>query len=151
VVIAMTVGELCTGNVVVARPSWSVVEAAQRMAEYEVGDVVVVSDDGTGTLSPVGVLTDRDLVVKVLARFSGQYNEITIGSVMTRPLMTALESDDLSDVIARMREHCVRRVPVLNKNGGLEGILSYDDIVEWLSDQMESLATVARAAKSSVL
>jgi CBS domain-containing protein len=147
----MTAGELCTGDVVIARPEWSAIEAAQRMAEYDVGNVVVIEDDDFGGIVPVGLLTDRDLVVEVLAKDPEAWRQATIGSVMTCEVLTAHTNEDLSSVIARMRKHGVRRMPVVGDRGGLEGILSYDDIVEWLSEQMADLATVARAAKSSVL
>ena len=147
----MTAGELCTGNVVIARPEWSAAEAAQRMVEYEVGDVVVIDDDGEGGMVPVGVLTDRDLVVEVLAKDPGEWAKATIGSVMSCELETVHKDEDLPSVIARMRAHGVRRLPVVDDTGALAGILSYDDIVEWLSEQMLDLASVARSAKSSVL
>jgi CBS domain-containing protein len=147
----MNAGELCTGDVVIARPEWSAIEAAQRMSEYDVGNVVVIEDDGFGGIVPVGLLTDRDLVVEVLAKDPAQWHQATIGSVMTCELLTAHSNEDISSVIARMRKHGVRRMPVVGDRGGLEGIISYDDIVEWLSEQMVDLATVARAAKSSVL
>lgn len=148
----MTAGELCSADVVIARPEWPVTEAALRMAEYDVGDVVVVEHRrDRGTRCPVGLLTDRDLVVGVLAKDPEHWRDATIGSVMTRDILTAHVREDVADVIAGMTRKGVRRVPVVNDDGSLEGILTYDDIVQWLSDQMTSIATVARAARSSVL
>jgi CBS domain-containing protein len=147
----MTAGELCSGDVVIARPGWSVVEAAERMAEYEVGDLVIIDDDGGGSMTPVGLLTDRDLVIEVLAKAPERLRDVTIGSVMTSEILTAHKDEDLSVVIARMKSEGVRRLPVVNDHGGLEGIISYDDIVEWIGEQMQGLATVARAARSTML
>jgi len=144
----MTVGEMCTQAVIIARPEWSVIEAAQCMAEYDVGALVVVEEED-GEMFPIGLVTDRDLVVDVLAKEINPWSEMTVESIMTCELVSAHSEEDLSAAINRMQREEVRRLPVVNDEGILQGILSYDDIVEWLSEQMLSLALVARAARSS--
>jgi CBS domain-containing protein len=91
----------------------------------------------------VGILTDRDIVIELIAR-EVELDKIIIGDVMTRNLLTARESDSLSTVLSQMRGRGVRRVPVVNEQGGLEGIFSLDDLLELLAEQMHDFVAVLR-------
>jgi CBS domain-containing protein len=146
----MTAGDLCKANVVIARADWSVVEAARRMVEYNVGDLVIIDGDGDDTMYPIGMLTDRDLVVEVLAESGADWNDLTIGEVMTCEVVTGQPDEDLSLIIARMRNNSIRRLPIVNQRGALIGILCFDDIVAWMGEQLTGLGSVVRAAKSRV-
>ncbi|MCO6411994.1 MAG: CBS domain-containing protein [Thiogranum sp.] len=138
----MSIGELCNREVVVIAPDASIDEAVRLMREYHVGDLVVIEQFGAERV-PLGVLTDRDIVVEVLAE-AVDSAALAVKDVMSAPLVMAREDEELADLIARMRSHGVRRVPVVNLQGGLEGILTVDDILELLAEQMNGLAGLIR-------
>ncbi len=137
----MTVGEFCNRQVVFARRQENIAEAARRMRDFHVGTLVVI-DDQDGPRLPVGVLTDRDLVVRVLAQDGPAAGATAIGDVMTSKLVTAQEGDDLVDALKKMRSFGVRRLPVVNERGGLEGILAFDDLVEFVADELSDLSSL---------
>lgn len=132
--VLMSVGEVCNREVVYLRPEASVAEAARLMREYHVGDLVV-ADDAGGQLRPVGIVTDRDIVVEVVAE-GVACDEVAVKDMMTTDLLTAAEGDDLLDTVRRMRERGVRRVPVVDRAEALVGILTVDDLVDLLSEQL---------------
>lgn len=141
----MTAGELCNRNIVVVRPDASVVHASELMRAHHVGDLVVV-DRPNGELRPIGILTDRDIALaldRLIAR-----PEVQVLELMTADLVTATEDEDLTIVLKRMKVNGVRRLPVLNGHGGLEGILTFDDVVELLSTEMKDLATLVAEEQS---
>ena len=142
----MTVGEICNRDVVVVRRDDPVTEAARRMREHHVGDLVVV-DEKPGGRVPVGILTDRDLVIEVIAK-GVDLNAVTVGDVMSNQLLTAAEADDVADTIKIMRAKGVRRVPVVSRNKTLAGILAVDDLLDLYSEQIADLtALIAREQK----
>lgn len=134
-----TAGEFCNRRVVIARPGEPVMDAARRMRDEHVGCVVVV-DEADGESVPVGVLTDRDLVVGALARTDRHVDTITVDDVMTRDIVTAREGDDLADTWKRMRSFGIRRIPVVDLSGALAGLITFDDLVDWLSEEVGDLA-----------
>jgi len=142
----MSVGEVCNREVVYVGPEASVGEAARLMREYHVGDLVV-ADAEAGKLRPRGILTDRDIVVEVVAE-DVPCDQVTVSDVMATELLTAAEDDDLLDTVRRMREQGVRRVPVVDHDGLLIGILTVDDLVDLLSEQLGSIvALFGKAAR----
>lgn len=134
----MKAGELCIRNVVTATMNESVVDAARRMAEYRVGDLIVVDEQTDGLPRPIGIVTDRDLVVRVLTRGDCSPATTPISEVMRRDVVTATVDDDVERVVATMREHAIRRIPIVDHRGGLQGILSVDDVLGWMRDQIEA-------------
>ena len=143
----MTVGEFCNRQVVIAREDESLMEAARRIRDFHVGTLIVV-DQQDGRRIPVGVLTDRDLVVRVLAEGERDVGALVVGNVMTRELVTAREQEDLFEALKKMRSFGIRRLPVVNANGGLEGILAFDDLVELVAEELSDLSRlVAREQK----
>jgi CBS domain-containing protein len=133
----MRVADICTRNVVHIRDGASLREAAEAMRKRHVGALVVV-DQPNGELVPVGMITDRDIVVSVIAP-GVDADSLTVGDAMTTPAVTCGESQDLFDAIETMRVHGVRRLPVLNAKGGLSGILAADDIFGALSTHLGEL------------
>jgi CBS domain-containing protein len=116
------------------------------MREEHVGDLVVV-DEREGRRVPVGVITDRDIVVGILAKDGEHAKHLDVGDVIGGTLVTATEDEDLKPVLRRMRSFGVRRVPVVDDTGGLTGILSIDDVIAALSDEIaEVAALVSRQA-----
>lgn len=137
---AATAGDLCTRQVVVAPPSLSVDEAARLMRERHVGCLVVV-EQGDGGRLPVGVLTDRDIVLAVVAK-DADAKTLRVGDVMTATVASVRESDTLYDVLSTMRSRGVRRVPVTGAHGVLAGILTLDDVLNALAGQLQALGMV---------
>lgn len=130
----MLAGEYCNRDVAIIGKTDSVIMAARLMREHHVGDVLVV-DSHNGEPVPVGILTDRDIVIGILAE------EVDIGvaimaDVMSCKLITAQESDDLMATIKRMRVNGIRRLPIVNQRGGLVGVLSVDDILDIIAEQL---------------
>lgn len=133
----MAIGHVCTREVVVAYPETPVAEAARLMREHHVGDLVVVA----GTQSqrvPLGVVTDRDLVVEVLAR-EVPVAGLTLGEIMLQDLVTAREDEGVFDAIELMRARGVRRMPIVDAQGVLVGIVSLDDLLEILAEELNAL------------
>lgn len=133
----MSVGEFCNREVIVMGPDESVRDAARLMREHHVGDVLVV-EDREGQRVPLGILTDRDLVIEVLAA-GGDPDPFRVADVMTGDLLTAQEDEDTMATLQRMRNAGVRRMPVINQGGGLVGIITVDDFINMFAEQMEDL------------
>jgi CBS domain-containing protein len=137
----MLVGKHCTRNVITIRKSETVVEAARCMRRYHVGDLVVV--DGERDI-PIGVLTDRDLVVSILAKDVEHLTQLEVGDVVTHEVMVAREDEDVSDVLHRMQKKGVRRVPVVDALGVLTGIFTLDDVLGLLADDMATVFALVK-------
>jgi len=134
----MSVGEVCNRNVVFIDKEGSIVEAAQLMRSHHVGTLVVVDPSRGKHASPVGIVTDRDLVIEIVAQ-EIDLNSATVGDVMSDHLVTVREDDDLLDTIKLMRSKGVRRVPVLAQDESLVGIISVDDIIDLLAEQLSDV------------
>lgn len=143
----MTVGKICNRDVIVTRATDSIEDVAKLMREYHIGDVVVV-EERDGRLFPVGIVTDRDLVVEVIAEEVAP-DAVSVGDIMSYELVTAHEVDSLWDTVQRMRINAVRRLPVVDGNGALVGILTLDDLLELLSGELMDLARVANRQRDT--
>ncbi len=136
----MSVALLCNREVVVAAPDTSAREAAELMRIHHVGDLVVVEQRG-GERCPVGLITDRDLVVEIIAQKVDPAS-VTVGDLMTRDVETVHEATDFWDALLHMRSCGVRRVPVVDDRGGLVGIFTFDDALELVSEAMVDLVKI---------
>ncbi len=136
----MSVGEFCNREVVITEKTTGIVKVAQLMRQHHVGDVIVV-DSESDPPRPIGIITDRDLVVELIA-CEVALDGLTAGDVMSFDLITAREHDGIWDTIQHMRSGGVRRVPVVNDDGGLEGILTVDDLLDLLAEELAALAKV---------
>lgn len=136
----MLVADICSREVAVVTRDKSILDAVKVMRDRHVGSVVVV-DDSNGERAPVGILTDRDIVIEVLAE-GVDLSSITVGDAMSYELMSVGERDEVMDALRVMRTKGVRRVPVVNAFGGLVGILAFDDIVKVIAAQLAGLASV---------
>lgn len=134
----MTVGFYCNREVVIVSRDTAVGEVAVIMRHQHVGDVVVVEERG-GKRYPVGIVTDRDLVLEVMAQGLG-LGQVTAGDLVTESLIVVEESASLDEALTRMRTHGVRRLPVVDVTGMLVGVLAMDDVVGILADQVGDLA-----------
>ena len=121
----MIASEVMSGAVKVITPMTTLAEAASIMKQYDVGFLPVVDEDTHTTL--LGVLTDRDLVVRGLAEH--RTPDVTVRLAMSHPpLVTARESANVHELVRLMERHQVRRIPILNKEGKLTGIVSQGDL-----------------------
>lgn len=135
----MTVGETCVRAVVTALRSETIPEAARRMRDRHVGALVVVGEDDR---RPVGVLTDRDIVVSAVAQSPEKLTSLLVGDVMSTDLVTALPAESVTEALKRMRAHGIRRLPVVDATGQLHGLLAADDIVEVVSSELATMASI---------
>ena len=136
----MTVGKFCNREVVVAKRGNTILDVAKLMRQYHVGDVVIVDTIDDRNI-PVGIITDRDIVVELLAT-EVSLAEIAVGDAMSFEVVTAHEYASIWDALQTMRSHGIRRIPVVNDAGGLEGILCADDLLELLADELSTLAGI---------
>ncbi len=130
----MRVADICTRCTVNVGMSESVRVAAELMRKRHVGSLVVIGDSGNGC-DPLGILTDRDIVLAVTAA-GADPESLTVGDVMTRSPATCADDDDLFDAIGTMRTRGVRRLPVIDAEGRLAGVISVDDIYGTLGAQL---------------
>ena len=136
----MTAGELCTRETVIIYENENIIEAAKLMKKFHVGDLVVVEESEDGRI-PIGIVTDRDIVVEVVA-FEANPSDILVKDIMSKDLLIAKEKDDIYEVLERMKDKGVKRVPVVDIYGYLVGILSSDDILELISEELNDLVKI---------
>lgn len=134
----MRAGEFCNREVVVVDEERSITQTAEIMREYHVGDVVICKVR-YGKQIPVGIFTDRDIALEIVAKGTDP-DSISVGDAMSFDLATVTEDDDLMHVIEVMRDKGIRRVPVIDVDEALVGILTVDDIVDLLSEVLIDLA-----------
>lgn len=136
----MAIGEICSREVVFIAPGESVAQAARLMREHHIGSVVVVDRAG-GALRPIGMVTDRDVAVGVVAL--GLDPEATPVEVAMRGSVAAVREDEgVGRVVALMRSEGVRRLPVVDKAGKLVGLVAADDLIDLLAGEMSGLAAM---------
>ena len=138
----MNVGEICSRIVVVAERSTSVQQAAKLMRDHHIG-ALVVTEGGAGARRPVGIVTDRDMVVEVLAA-EVDYRTLTVGDIMSERPTTLKETAGLFEIIAQMRNGGVRRLVVVDANEHLLGIVAMDDLIPILAEELSALAQAIR-------
>lgn len=137
----MRVLDVVKSRVTVARPNERLLDAIRRMRDEHVGALVVVEQCENGR-RPVGILTDRDIVVGVFAKDQSHIGMLDVGDVMTPEPVTATSDEDVGDVLRRMRSFGVRRVPVVDASGMLDGVVTLDDIMAGLSEELASAAAL---------
>jgi CBS domain-containing protein len=134
----MKVGEYCKRAVVAISSSADASDAAKLMRAEHVGFLIVHRGDDP-LQQPIGVLTDRDLVLGVMARDVDPHS-VTVSDVMTRQPLVANDSDELSDMLQAMRMAGIRRVPVVDVRGALMGIMAIDDAIDVITGLMCDIA-----------
>jgi len=136
--------DILNRDVITIGPTASVSEAAYLMMREEIGSLVIVDDERF----PVGIITDRDLVISVIA--GGEIpEEIVVEQVMTKELVCVDEDADLMDILSTLSEYSIRRMPI-TKDGKLVGIVSVDDLIVVIATELVNLA-MALSSKSKVL
>ena len=139
----MQVGDICQRRVVTARASETVRIAAERMDGEDVGCVVVVDDEHR----PVGVLTDRDIAIRVLRRQLCA-DETPIERVMSGDVLTIRESSRLLLALSRMRADGLRRAPVVDESGRVAGVLAVDDALGHIARDVAAASQVVGAQRA---
>src|SRR5579872_2831908 len=139
----MTIGSICERNVVIAPMRETIVDAAKRMRMLHVGTVVVAAERD-GKRVPLGILTDRDIVLSVVASDPEHLPFLSVGDAMSDDLVTAREDASLSEGLQLMRERGVRRLPVVDNDGALVGIVTADDMIRFLADKLDSVVDLMK-------
>jgi len=119
----MSLRKITKKKVVTVRPDDTVVKAAKLMEEKNVGSVVVVENR-----KPVGILTDRDIAIRVVAK-KADINSILVKDAMTKKIVTGRDNQRVAELAKVMHENGIRRVPIVNKKGMLSGIITLDDLL----------------------
>ena len=138
----MTVGEYCNREVTITEQDISVIEAAILMRHHHVGDLVVVNKQEEKTV-PIGIVTDRDLVIEVLAQ-NVDPDSLSIKDIMSTDLVTVGENETLLSVLDIMQKERVRRILVVDEHGDLQGLLSADDAIELIAEAMNNLTKLVK-------
>ncbi len=136
----MSVGRICTRVTHTATTNEPVRQGAKRMAEHGVGTVVVVD----GARRPIGMLTDRDIAVRVVAPGLDP-NQATIGEVMSKPVHSVVEETSIESAIRGMAGATVRHAVVTDAKGKLVGILALDDLLDLLAEEVEAVGALVRS------
>lgn len=134
----MRIIEMATVHVVTIRAGASVLEAARLMRENHVGTVVIVGDNRS-MLAPIGLITDRDIVVGPIAAGVTDLAKLKVEDIANHDLVLADADQEVSEVARMMLASGVRRVPIVNRGGGLVGIVSYDDLMSMLAEDLADL------------
>jgi predicted transcriptional regulator len=138
----MNTGMLGTKNVETCGVRMSILQVAEQMRSEHVGDLVVI-EYHQGEPIPVGIITDRDLVIEVMAMRVDPAS-VTVGDVMSRKLILARDNEDLEVSLERMRNAGIRRVPLVNTDGVLVGIVTLDDVVEKLASTLSDVSRIGK-------
>ncbi|MGQ0635988.1 MAG: CBS domain-containing protein [Planctomycetaceae bacterium] len=130
----MSVGKICVRRVDVARPDEPVQACAQRMRARKVGTLVAVNKG----CEPIGIITDRDLAVRLVADGLDPLKTL-LSEVMTKDPTTVSDDSPVEDALRLMRQGSFRRLPVVDRAGKLSGIVSLDDILDLLSHEFREI------------
>lgn len=134
---AMNVGDVCSRTVVMAKPSEPLADAARQMIEQHVGAVVVV--DPHSHLRVVGIVTDRDIVRGEMSQDADVFC-LSVSDVMTSHPLVLRESLGISEAIEALGARHVRRAPVIAASGEVVGLVSLDDLVPVLGEELMRLS-----------
>ena len=132
----MSIGEIATKPAVYCLPTNTIEQAARMMHEHDIGSLVVVDLDQR----PVGVVTDRDLVVRGIA--AGRALDTPVDNVMSHELVSISDHRDALDAATHMAVRGCRRLPVIDDTGKLVGIVTFDDLLARTGHTIEELTRV---------
>ena len=140
----MQIEEICSRIVVVALPATTVHEGARLLREHHVGALVVI--DSRQNSRPLGVVTDRDMVVEVLA-MGIDPAKLAVEDLMSRNVVSVNASEGVLETIRLMQSEGVRRVVVVDDAGALVGIVSFNDLVPYVSEALAGLSAAITGAQ----
>ncbi|MBI2388439.1 MAG: CBS domain-containing protein [Deltaproteobacteria bacterium] len=133
----MKVGELCRREVATIDGDESVAAAARRMRDARVDQLIVV-ERGGGGVRPVGVVTERDLVVSVLADEGADPAKLQIGTLVRDGFASVTVDEDLDETLHRMRSFEARRLPVIDRSGHVHGVVTLDDVLAAIRREVDA-------------
>ena len=139
--IHMTIGKHCKHEVITAPRDTSVYKATQLMKQHNIGNIVVV--DGNDRNTPVGIFTDRDVAMKIVAD-EVDPRQLTIGDAISQDLLILQEHQHIQEAIDMMCAKKVRRAPIVGKDNKITGIVSVDDLILLFADELGSVAKLIR-------
>jgi CBS domain-containing protein len=143
----MIVGQVSTRSVVVIEPTASLVDAAKLMRAKHVGALIVV-ESPREPREPLGIITDRDIVLGAVAEDAEDLVKLEVGDLMSRELVTVTEDESLFGAAEKMLRNGVRRLPVVDADKVLSGIITLDDLIDLFADQLKSLAGTLQTERS---
>jgi CBS domain-containing protein len=136
----MSIVDFCNRTVVCARPDTTILEASALMRQQHVGDILVVEEQ-PGRRRPVGIVTDRDIVVEVVSAGLDP-TSVKLGDLLLRPLVTVKAHAGYAEAIELMTRNGVRRMPIVDNEGMLVGIITLDDLLQQLGTQIARLTKI---------
>jgi CBS domain-containing protein len=142
-----TIASICNRSVAFTTRETTVAAAAQLMRHGHVGSLVVVDRMNGGKRMPIGIVTDRDIVVEVIATGLDPA-VITVGDIMAQEIVVGRESDSVLETLEIMRFKGVRRLPTVGPDGQLIGIVTVDDLIEVLAEELSELAKIVAHEQS---
>ena len=134
----MNMQQFCNRSVVSVDQGASLSDAARLMRSHHVGALVVTAEDEEGP-RVMGLITDRDLTIEILARDLGS-SSVRVGQVAQKNLVAVEGDADFDEALSTMKQHGVRRLLIIEPDGQLLGIISSDDLIDVLASQLGSLA-----------
>ena len=135
----MLVRDYVNLNVVCCEPDAPIAEVAALMRRHHVGDVVVVDNQLDGARIPIGIVTDRDILVETLA-LDVDPKMFCAAELMSSPVTTVQEDASLNEALGVMRGKKIRRLPVVNRAGGLFGMITSDDVINLIASELSMVA-----------
>lgn len=141
----MRVGEICTRSVSWCETGASVIDAARMMRDAHINNVIV-AEQRDGERIPVGVLTDRDIVIQIVAK-EVDPKAVSVGDIMSREIFTGDEDEPVSKTIENMRFNGARRLPVIDKRGAMVGVIALEDLLRNLAKDLTAIADVTPRAR----
>jgi CBS domain-containing protein len=145
----MSIGAICNREVITVQSDASVQHAASLMRHYHVGDVLVVKEH-EGKSVPVGIVTDRDIVIEVIAT-ALDATVITTGDIMAATLFVIEEGAGILEAVQSMTAKGVRRLPVVDTDGGLVGLITLDDLLFLLARELGALSKLVTREQKNEL
>lgn len=140
---SLKVIDMAVYKVAIITPEKSIRESARQMRVEHVGSLVVVDQDG----KPIGMLTDRDITIEGVAR-GVDVDQTTVRDLMTAPVVTATESEGMVTALARMREFGIRRLPIIDSEGKLVGVVTNSNLIKELSELLDGLVRNISSSKT---
>jgi CBS domain-containing protein len=139
----MSLETLCRREIVCVDVNTKVLEATEMMEEMNVGSVVVIQND-----RPVGIVTDRDVVLRVVNKKLNPA-ECSVGDIMSLEVVTLKQSTGLYDALEQIKESgsSVRRFPIVDENGAIKGIITLDDVIYLLGREMSDVASIIESER----
>lgn len=135
----MLVRDIANLNVICCGPDTPIAEVASLMRRHHVGDVVVLDSQQEGARVPIGIITDRDILVETLA-LDVDPKVFMASDLMSTPVTSIQEDASLSEALGIMRGKNIRRLPVVNRAGSLYGIISSDDALNVVASELAMIA-----------